>query len=164
VKPAPIQESYWVTERLIAGEYPRDLDDATSVAKIERLTRAGVTVFVDLTEEGELLPYDHLLLAPARAVRRQVRDLDHPSDEDMAATLDLIDAELAAGETVYVHCWGGRGRTGTVVGCWLVRHGAGGQAALARIKGLRQTPDGALNDSPETPAQREMILRWSGGA
>jgi len=24
---------------------------------------------------------------------------------------------------VYVHCWAGRGRTGTVVGCYLKRHG-----------------------------------------
>ena len=43
--------------------------------------------------------------------------------DDLVATLDAIDAELAAGGLVYVHCWAGCGRTGVVVGCWLVRHG-----------------------------------------
>ena len=28
-------------------------------------------------------------------------------------TLDLVRAELEAGRTCYVHCWGGIGRTGT---------------------------------------------------
>ena len=31
---------------------------------------------------------------------------------------------------MYLHCWGGVGRTGTVVGCWLVRHGRTGDEAL----------------------------------
>ncbi|MFZ5949388.1 MAG: fused DSP-PTPase phosphatase/NAD kinase-like protein [Candidatus Rifleibacteriota bacterium] len=30
---------------------------------------------------------------------------------------------MAAGKPVYVHCWGGLGRTGVVVGCWSRRHG-----------------------------------------
>ena len=34
---------------------------------------------------------------------------------------------------VYVHCWGGIGRTGTTVGCWFVRHGRTGDQALAEI-------------------------------
>lgn len=38
----------------------------------------------------------------------------------------LAKPALAAGQTVYVHCYGGIGRTGTVVGCWLVRHGLSG--------------------------------------
>lgn len=31
--------------------------------------------------------------------------------------LDAIDARLEAGKSVYVHCWGGIGRTDTVAGC-----------------------------------------------
>ena len=44
---------------MLAGEYPRDLTDA--VSKLARLTYAGVTAFIDLTEDGELKPYAHLL-------------------------------------------------------------------------------------------------------
>lgn len=158
MRPAPIPESYWVDERLLAGEYPRDLEDATSPAKVARIADAGVTVFIDLTEEGELAPYKQMLPPRVRMIRRAIRDGGVPSDEEMDAILDLIDAELESGETVYVHCWGGRGRTGTVVGCWLVRHGLSGEEALARIAELRQTPDGRRNGSPETAAQRAMIL------
>ncbi len=37
-----------------------------------------------------------------------------------------------------MHCWGGVGRTGTVVGCWLVRHGLDDGDAIARIATLRR--------------------------
>ena len=40
----------------------------------------------------------------------------------MLAVLDAIDIALCEGHGVYIHCWGGVGRTGTVVGCWLKRH------------------------------------------
>ena len=51
----------------------------------------------------------------------------------MSDILDAIDAALRDGKTVYVHCWGGVGRTGTVIGCWLVRHGKTGDEALSQI-------------------------------
>jgi len=35
----------------------------------------------------------------------------------MHEILDTIDAALSAKRIVYVHCWGGVGRTGTVIGC-----------------------------------------------
>jgi protein-tyrosine phosphatase len=61
----------------------------------------------------------------------------------------------------YVHCWGGIGRTGTVVGCWLVaREGLTTDAALQRIAELRKdTPDRGLG-SPETKLQRRFVLQW----
>ena len=71
----------------------------------------------------------------------------------MARILDSIDASLAAGEVVYVHCLAGIGRTGTVIGCYLVRHGLSGEEALARVEALR----GA---GPETPEQRELVRSW----
>ena len=45
-----------------------------------------------------------------------IRDFSVPAPDDLVATLDAIDAELAAGGIVYVHCWAGCGRTGVVVG------------------------------------------------
>ena len=78
----------------------------------------------------------------------------------MRAILDRIDAELADGQVVYVHCWGGHGRTGTVVGCWLVRRGAVPKAALARIAELRRdVPDAAWMPSPEPNEQTRLVER-----
>ena len=59
--PRPIDNCYWVVPgKLLAGEYPRNVDDASSQQKIARLTDAGVSVFIDLTEAGELSPYTQL--------------------------------------------------------------------------------------------------------
>ena len=58
----PIENCYWVVPgKLLAGEYPRNQDDASSPEKIARLTDAGVSVFIDLTEQGELSPYQRWL-------------------------------------------------------------------------------------------------------
>jgi protein-tyrosine phosphatase len=81
----------------------------------------------------------------------------------MARLLDSLDGALAAGHVVNVHCWGGIGRTGTVIGCYLVRHGMTGRQALAEIARLRSgTPDD-WQPPPETPDQSRMVLGWESG-
>ncbi len=166
----PIPDSYWVKPgQLLAGEYPRAKDEAESRLKLRRFLEAGITMFIDLTEPGEsgLEPYTALLQTEAAALGRPVEhrrfaipDFSVPSPAAMAQILDAIDTALEAGHIVYLHCWGGIGRTGTVVGCYLVRHGWSGEAALAHIARLRRgTPDGARL-SPETEFQRQMIRSW----
>jgi hypothetical protein len=149
--------------RLFAGEYPGAKDEAEAISKMERFRALGVTLFVDLTEAGEynLRPYRQWLADGTRHVRLPIRDLDVPTPERMHAILEQVDAALAAGETVYVHCFGGIGRTGSVVGCWLVRHGMTGDAALEQIARWRKhTPDG-WKRSPETNAQRAFVREWA---
>jgi protein-tyrosine phosphatase len=137
----PIDGTYWVESgRLLAGRYPGD---------VQALQAAGVTLFVDLTEEGELPPYD--VKPPARHVRMPIADFSAPSAERMRATLDQLDSEPEG--VVFVHCRGGCGRTGTVVACWLVRHGATPAAALARVA-----------PCPETGEQRALVEAWTAGA
>src|SRR5206468_4247269 len=46
-----------------------------------------------------------------------------PSRSRMCTILDTVDRSVEQFEGVYAHCMGGRGRTGTVVACWLARHG-----------------------------------------
>lgn len=145
----------WIEHgRLIAGRHPCASSAADATAAVQTLVAEGVTLFVDLTEEGELDPYDELVVAPARWLRFPVRDFSVPHAEVLTSVLDAIDAELAAGGVAYVHCWAGCGRTGVVVGCWLVRHGAQPEAALARI--AEQRGPGC----PQTVEQRLAILGW----
>ena len=158
---APTPESYWVEPGLLAGKYPGGIDLMASSMRVERLLDAGVTLFVDLTVEFELDPYAHLVGEGARHVRMPIPDMDVTTVEQMRRTLDLIDRERDREGTAYVHCWGGAGRTGTVVGCWLVRHGLDGEAALNRIAALRAGSPALWLDSPQTRAQRTMVLRWS---
>jgi protein-tyrosine phosphatase len=120
--------------------------------EVASLLAAGVTLFLDLTQEGELEPYAHLVPPPARHVRIPIRDFSVPSLEQLESALDEIDGELAAGGLVYVHCWAGCGRTGVVVGSWLVRHGSTPGDALARIAETRGL------GCPQTLEQRLLVL------
>jgi protein-tyrosine phosphatase len=159
---APTPESYWVVAGgLLAGKYPLHVDARGARSRLSDLLAEGVTLFVDLTEELELEPYVHALDGAARHVRMPVRDMDVPSVDQMRRTLDLIDRELARGGIAYVHCWGGAGRTGTVVGCWLVRHGLDSETALRRIAELRADAPALWLDSPQTAAQRAMVRAWA---
>ena len=157
----PTPESYWVDAgTLLAGKYPGGLDSSQAETKVAALLAAGVTLFVDLTEELELDPYAHLVNGAARHVRMPIPDMGVTTVEQMRRTLDLVDRERARGGVPYVHCWGGAGRTGTVVGCWLVRHGLDGGEALGRIAALRAPSPALWLDSPQTDAQRSMVVTW----
>jgi len=162
----PIPDSYWVEpRRFLAGEYPGARHEHDASAKLVRLRDVGIRTFIDLTEAGEhgLEPYDQHLSGWATHHRHSIPDLGVPSRERMVGILDAIDEHVAGRPAVYVHCWGGVGRTGTVVGCWLVRHGMTGDEALATIAAWREpTPDGHRR-SPEMNSQEEMVLEWEAG-
>jgi hypothetical protein len=163
--PGPIPDSYWVVPgQLLAGEYPGAGDEDAALVKLDLIREAGVDMFLDLTEEGEygLAPYTPFL-AGLRYVRLAVRDFACPTEDEMIHILDTIDTAIAAGQAPYVHCYGGVGRTGTVVGCYLVRHGLSGQDALRSIAAWRSGTPEAHRMSPETQAQRDMVLGWTSG-
>jgi hypothetical protein len=148
---------YWVEEgRFLAGPYPHSGD------RITRLRNLGVTLFLDLTEAGEYgsLSYDALLGGGIRAVRKPLRDFTAPRPDEMREILNLIDFELDAGGVVYLHCFGGIGRTGTVVGCYLVRHGMPPDEAIEAIGRLRADTDTADWPSPESEEQCELVETW----
>jgi protein-tyrosine phosphatase len=166
-----IDGCYWVHERLLAGEYPGGWTERKLRKRLRALLGAGVTFFLDLTEAGEkgLRPYDPTLRQEAGATGREVEyrrvpipDFDTPSADQMRELLDALDAALAAGHTVFVHCYAGAGRTGTVVGCFLARHGLSGKAALSEIARLRRDLGPRASPSPITDEQRQMVHDWVG--
>ena len=163
----PIENCYWVVPgKFLAGEYPRNLDDHSSTEKLAALADAGVASFIDLTEEGGMLPYSQWLNAETQTHQRfPIRDVTTPSSPKLTkAILDTIDEKMAEGNLVYVHCMGGIGRTGTIVGCWLSRHGYQGEAALERLEELWvDCPKSAWTRSPETEAQRRYVINWQEG-
>jgi protein-tyrosine phosphatase len=164
----PIPGSYWVVEsRLLAGPYPGDYDDAVSRQLLQALLGAGIRAFIDLTEEGEWPDYKGLLERMARMrgvevqhTRAAIHDMGVPDDEELAETLGTIEQCLEEDRPVYVHCLGGLGRTGTIIGCWLAQHGHEGDVALQQLKELRKACSYASSRSPQTEEQCEVVRAW----
>ena len=160
----PIRECYLVADGFLAGEYPgsADLDEATR--RLRAFARHGVDLFLDLTHPADPLePYAQLLDGGARRVAHPIVDLGTTTIPHMVRILDDVDSAIDRGHTAYVHCWGGIGRTGTVVGCWLMRHGLDGGDPIARIAALRRDVSDARGPSPQTSAQRAMVRAWKRG-
>lgn len=164
----PIPNSYWVVPgRLLAGEYPGSTTRAEAMQRLEKLLAAGVTSFLDLTEEEELPPY-HVFLGelteqPVRYKRLPIMDHGIPeSPARMSAILDHLDAELRAGRCVYVHCRAGIGRTGTTIACHLIRSGLSNELALDRLQRLWRQCARSRNwpSVPETAEQIRFVREW----
>jgi atypical dual specificity phosphatase len=140
--------------RLLAGRHPCAWSGGEAEREVHALLAQGVTLFVDLTQEGELDAYDAHVTAPVRWLRIPIRDFSVPAVETVRHALAAIDAELESGGVVYLHCWAGCGRTGVIVGCWLVRHGATPREALARVS------EALGLGCPQTLEQKLAILGW----
>ena len=166
----PIPDAYWVIDGLLlAGEYPGSECTASTPGKLARIVDAGIRAFVDLTQERELRAYDTQLRDVAKKstcdvtyCRHPIRDASVPGKREMRSILAAIKAAMLDGRPCYVHCWGGIGRTGTVIGCWLVQEdNLSADDAIARIAQLRQSIPDARRPSPENEEQRQFIRLWA---
>ncbi len=178
MRKAPLPGTWWVKDGLLlAGGYPGDYHGSGTRTKLKTLLETGVRCFISLQQPNEMAP-----CTPAAPYEPEVReladalgvdvmccnfpivDMDIPGKALMRDILEVVEKAVAEERCVYVHCWGGHGRTGTVVGCWLREHGFSGEEALRHIEQLRRhDPHLVAWESPQTRAQRDMILHWPQG-
>ena len=137
----------WIIEgKLAASSYPRDDDH------LRALHTAGVRALVTLHER----PVDQEKLDALGIAARHysVQDFAAPSLDQIEAAVAFIERKLAAGEGVAVHCAAGRGRTGTVIACYLVHQGYTPAEAIAHVRSQRP-------GSVETGEQQAIVYTYA---
>lgn len=163
-----VVHGFWVVPgRFLATEYPGAKDRDKALRKLQVLLGVGVNSFVDLTEPGEptwdgtpMLPYDGLLGPDVNYTRFAIPDTGTITDAGYDRILAHINAELDAGRVITLHCWGGKGRTGTVVGAWLIeQQGLGYPHVIDHMQALRAGSKKAYHPVPDTPEQHDVLRR-----
>jgi atypical dual specificity phosphatase len=146
---SPLQNFSWVLPGQLAGCAVPQTPHA-----VRALAEQGVRTVLSLTETP--LPSGWLAQAGVTALHLPVPDFTSPTDRQLAQATEAIDASLAAGKPVAVHCLGGAGRTGTVLAAYLVHRGLAAQEAITEVRRLRPHPR-----SIETPEQEEAVRRFA---
>ncbi len=168
---SPVPDSWWATPLLLAGPLLPATDRALLRALVRSLLDAGVRTVIDLRTAaeppgiGSMLEKQALEGEAVAWVNFPILNGAAPSAALLELILDTIDASLARARGVYVHCAGGRGRTGTVMACWWIRHGHfDPEEALDELNRRRAgLPSGAM-PSPETGSQYRLVRSWRCGA
>lgn len=167
----PIPGSYWLLAgQLLVGEHPGSQSRAAAMDRLRQFLQAGVTCFIDLTEERELPSYEELLpfetLEGQRVeyLREPIPDHGVPeSSESMSRAIGMIDAALEAGHVVYLHCRAGVGRSATVAGCWLASRSGSHVDPIDELQRCWQqcAKSRTWPEIPETEEQVDYVRDWS---
>ncbi|CAE8680112.1 unnamed protein product, partial [Polarella glacialis] len=179
----------WVADRILLGRFPyvepsRLRGPEAGRRRLVEVLGAGVDVFVSLISElppqweheGQIRGFTGYY-APVRELAagyetpRDVKFLHFPIDDMGTPSLerlgDIVDQLVQlhlAGRTLYIHCWGGKGRAGTVGASLIGRlEGLSADEVLKRVQiaysARKQDPAGK-DHSPETKAQVELVRRF----
>lgn len=138
------------------GAWDRDL--RLDLARLREVYRTDTLVSLVEDRELKVLQIADLVSAAREVgiavIRFPIADVSVPiSISDTVALVDSIVSELSEQRTVVVHCMGGLGRTGLVVGCVLTSLGATAEEAITGVRSVRR---GAV----ETTEQETFVRRF----
>lgn len=176
-KATPFPQSYWIEEgRLCVGHFPGDLDPAIRERKLIGLLDCGIRRVISLMEPTETGRGGHTFedygprlraLAAERGqvvecLRHAIPDTSTPTRAGLEALLATLDDSLRTATPTYLHCWGGHGRTSTVVACHLIARGRTAEEAIAMILGWRANLP--KNHHPFEGDQERFVRSWAARA
>ncbi len=135
-------------DKLLACAYPK-----TETA-LDALREQDISVLINLHERDHAP--DSLAARGLTSVHIPVVDFSTPTPAQIDQGIAAIDEALSRGQRVAVHCGAGLGRTGTLLACYLVAHGATAHEAIQRVREVRP-------GSIETGEQAEAIRAFAAG-
>lgn len=166
----PFKNSYWViANELLAGEIPASIQMEETEKKLNALINLKIDVVINLMELNEVNNqgqpfYDYFPYLQSKHIeclRFPIKDLSIPTVDEMTDIVDTINHFLSQQKKVYIHCWGGIGRTGTVIGCFLKSNQLStNQNVLKFIQFLKKDSGLSHRDSPETLEQENFVLNF----
>ncbi len=149
------EELYWIlSDPPLAGmQFPLKLS-------WQELHNVGFTDVVSLHPDG----YDPSPLS--LCFSKELQDLyggrtpTNPEREKdlVREAVEAVVKSLSSKRGVVVHCLGGRGRTGTVLGCTLREFGFGAQDVIAYLDRIHKAR--GTEGWPESRWQSDLILNW----
>lgn len=152
---------------VFAGEHPSIKKSETATReRVEALCNNGFTDFVDLTECDELPPYSKWLSKGCNIIDFPIKNQSFP--QDIKSTYNLIQSiagisDANDGRKVYIHCYGGAGRTGTIVACLLSYHfhDYDYDSVMKRFQtAYKEYPKSSYLSAPETTEQENFIAEF----
>jgi|GEM_PF-1769226 atypical dual specificity phosphatase len=142
----------WVVDQQLAGcAAPQDDGDLTF------LREEGITMIVRLSEKHKAkVSPEQIGKAGLIDIHEPVADGTAPSPEQIEAITKLAKDALDKGDKVVVSCDAGRGRTGTILTCILIRLGFAPDGAISKVQDARHQ-----STAWETDAQYQAILAYA---
>jgi atypical dual specificity phosphatase len=137
----------WIEEaRLAAMGLPDDPDT------LAWLREQGIELVITLTEDP--IRRDWLGDAGLLSLHIPVQDMAPPTLAQVEECVSAIKRAHEQNMAVALHCYAGRGRTGTFLASYLVAHGRAAEEAIARIRQLRP-------GSIETEEQEDVVREFA---
>jgi atypical dual specificity phosphatase len=88
-----------------------------------------------------------------------IEDFGSPTFDQIDEFVDYVNAKVAAGAKVLVHCFAGRGRTGTMLAAYLIHRGMVADAAIRDVRERAYATYGSVRGVIE-PGQEETLRQY----